>query len=150
MASVNHSQVQNGGRDSTANSPVDTTVHDEHAQLRSSSEQDDSKSLTVRAWHALLSPFSATALAGLPRLRRPERYLRADDIPVTEANQDGERPTVRDYHSINSLPPNVHVPKKIRTSVKVEGKVWFANERSESVFLYIQTEADFLQHGYHG
>jgi len=135
MASVNHSQVQNGHRDSTANSPVDATAHDEHAQLRSSTEQDDSRSLTLRAWHALLSPFSATALAGLPRLKRPERYLRADDIPVTEANEDGQRPTVRDYHSITSLPPNVHVPKKIPTSIKVEGKVWFANERSESVLL---------------
>lgn len=41
----------------------------------------------------------------------------------------GERPTVRDYHSIN-LPPNVRIPKKLATSVKVEGKIWFANERN--------------------
>ena len=39
-------------------------------------------------------------------------------------------PTVRDYHAINSLPPQVRVPKKIATPIKVEGKVWFANERS--------------------
>ncbi len=40
-------------------------------------------------------------------------------------------PTVRDYHAINSVPPQVRVPKKIATPVKVEGKVWFANERSK-------------------
>lgn len=77
-----------------------------------------------------LAPFSSSALATLPNVRRPVRYLRADDIPATETNAEGERPTVRDYHSINSLPPQVRVPKKIKTSVKVEGKVWFANERS--------------------
>jgi uncharacterized membrane protein YidH (DUF202 family) len=77
-----------------------------------------------------LSPFSPSALATLPNVRRPARYLRADDIPATETDTAGERPTVRDYHSITSLPPQVHVPKKIKTSVKVEGKVWFANERT--------------------
>jgi len=61
---------------------------------------------------------------------RPVRYPRADDIPATETDTEGERPTVRDYHSINSLPPQVRVPTKIKTSIKVEGKVWFANERT--------------------
>jgi len=77
-----------------------------------------------------LSPFSPSALALLPNVRRPARYLRADDIPATETDTAGERPTVRDYHSITSLPPQVRVPKKIKTSVKVEAKVWFANERT--------------------
>jgi hypothetical protein len=39
-------------------------------------------------------------------------------------------PTVRDYHSITTAPPHVRVPKKTPTPVRVEGKVWFANERS--------------------
>ncbi|KDR76109.1 hypothetical protein GALMADRAFT_461435 [Galerina marginata CBS 339.88] len=97
------------------------------AQLRSPQQRD---SLIRRSWHAILSPFSQSALASLPNVRRPTRHLRADNIPETETNDAQERPTVRDYHSINSLPPNVHVPKKIPTSVKVEGKVWFANERT--------------------
>lgn len=133
MASTDQVQQQNGQHETNASNITETAVHDdEHAQLRTSS---GGRSITSRAWHALLSPFSSAALAGLPRVKRPERYLRADDIPVTETNEEGERPTVRDYHSINSLPPNVHVPKKIPTSIKVEGKVWFANERSECVAL---------------
>lgn len=91
---------------------------------------DSQPSLIRRSWQAILSPFSPSALSTLPHVRRPVRYLRADDIPATETNAEGERPTVRDYHSINSLPPQVRVPKKIKTSVKVEGKVWFANERT--------------------
>lgn len=43
-------------------------------------------------------------------------------------------PTVRDYHSITTVPPHVRVPKKTPTPVRVEGKVWFANERSMSCF----------------
>jgi len=68
--------------------------------------------------------FSPKALSLLPRLSRPKRYLRADAIP------DGQQSTVRDYHAIN-LPPQVRVPKKIPTPIHVEGKVWFANERSK-------------------
>jgi len=123
------SAAQNGHTNGNGRSPSSPTT-DENAQLRSrvdASEQNGS--LGRRAWQAILNPFSTTALNRLPRVRRPERYLRADDIPVTDTNEDGERPTVRDYHAIN-LPPKVHVPKKIKTSVKVEGKVWFANERS--------------------
>jgi len=56
-----------------------------------------------------------------------------DDVPETDAE---ERPTVRDYHSIN-LPPQVRVPKKIPTAVKVEAKVWFANERTWVAWLDI-------------
>jgi hypothetical protein len=134
MASAEQQNGQNVP--SNANGSTDAAVsvpHDEHAQLRDPEEHvaDPHASLPRRALHALLSPFSATALARLPRVKRPEKYLRADAIPQTEANDAGERPTVRDYHSIN-LPPNVRVPKKIATSIKVEGKIWFANERSES------------------
>ncbi|KAH9481259.1 Vacuolar transporter chaperone 1 [Psilocybe cubensis] len=97
------------------------------AQLRDS---EHSESILRKSWQAILSPFSQSALASLPNVRRPSRHLRADNIPETETNDANERPTVRDYHSINTLPPKVRVPKKIPTSVKVEGKVWFANERT--------------------
>jgi hypothetical protein len=90
----------------------------------------DDASLSRRSWYDILTPFSPSALARLPNSRRPQRYTRADAIPETENQDNGQRPTVRDYHAINSLPPQVRVPKKIPTSIKVEGKVWFANERS--------------------
>ncbi|TFY76667.1 hypothetical protein EWM64_g7346 [Hericium alpestre] len=94
-----------------------------------------SESLIRRSWHAmseLLSPFSHTALENLPRTSRPARYARADAIPDAERDEHGEMPTVRDYHAINSVGENVQVrvPKKIKTPVRVEGKVWFANERT--------------------
>ncbi|KAM6490586.1 hypothetical protein JOM56_013929 [Amanita muscaria] len=92
-----------------------------------------SGSLLQRSIHAvadLFHPFSAGALATLPRLSRPLRYYRRDAVPETEPDEEGNLPTVRDYHAINSLPPQVRVPKKVATPVKVEGKVWFANERT--------------------
>jgi hypothetical protein len=98
----------------------------------SSTSTDDS--IIRRSWHAmaeLFSPFSSSALAQLPKKpARPSRYTRADEIPDVEpTEQDGQMPTVRDYHSI-TVPPQVRVPKKVPTPVRVEGKVWFANERS--------------------
>lgn len=54
---------------------------------------------------------------------RRQRAMRADRIPETEEDEDGQRPTVRDYHSINAIPPQVRVPKKIPTPIQVEGKV---------------------------
>ena len=98
--------------------------------MASDAHTDSHPSIIRRSWQAILSPFSPSALAKLPKIRRPARYLRADDIPATHTDGEGERPTVRDYHSITSLPPQVRIPKKIPTSIKVEGKVWFANERS--------------------
>jgi hypothetical protein len=106
--------------------------------LSPSSEEQHKGSLRARllhSWEGVLTPFSPTALASLPKVRRPARYFRADNIP--EEVQEGERPAVRDYHAISGLPPNVRIPKKIPTSVKVEGKVWFANERSELFFCFI-------------
>jgi hypothetical protein len=101
------------------------------------SSTDGSESLIRRSWHAmsdLLSPFSPAALAQLPkRPRRPSRYTRVNEIPDVESTEeDGQMPTVRDYHSITTVPPHVRVPKKTPTPVRVEGKVWFANERSMS------------------
>ena len=99
-------------------------------------DEDRRSSLLRRSWHAmsdLISPFSPSALASLPKrtFRVRPRYTRTDNVPEAERTQDGQMPTVRDYHAINSLPPQVRVPKKIATPIKVEGKVWFANERSE-------------------
>lgn len=107
------------------------------AQLRDDGAHN---SLLRRSWHALMTPFSPSALASLPHIKRPARHLRADDIPETEQDDEHRQPTVRDYHSIN-LPPNVRVPKKIATSIKVEGKVWFANERSALVASLLPREA---------
>jgi len=85
----------------------------------------------------ILSPFSPSALASLPKrtLRRRPRYTRNDNVPEAERDEDGQMPTVRDYHAINSVPPQVRVPKKIATPIKVEGKVWFANERTWIAYL---------------
>ncbi|KAF8134967.1 hypothetical protein EV363DRAFT_1322157 [Boletus edulis] len=67
-------------------------------------------------------PFSSSALASLPEnAPRPARYTRQDDIPEQ---------AIRNYDSIQSLPPNVRVPRKVPTAIKVEAKVWFANERT--------------------
>jgi len=118
-----------------AESPVD----DEHPPR-------DRDSVIRRSWHALsaLSPFSSSALASLPKdTQRPVRYTRADDIPQTEPDDEGQRPTVRDYHAINAIPERVRVPKKIPTSIKVEGKVWFANERSLSSHSCVMISSDF-------
>lgn len=98
---------------------------------------DDNNSnggLIRRSWVAMtdmLSPFSPAALASLPKnLRTRPRYTRADGIPDAELDDEGNMPAARDYHAINSLPSQVRVPKKIATPIKVEAKVWFANERS--------------------
>jgi uncharacterized membrane protein YidH (DUF202 family) len=87
----------------------------------------------------LFSPFSSSALASLPpKPYRQARYTRADAIPDdAQADEDGNMPAVRDYHAINSLPPQVRVPKKIATPIKVEAKVWFANERTWISYLNI-------------
>lgn len=99
-------------------------------------DSERSSSLIRRSWVAvsdLFSPFSSAALASLPNPARPVRYTRADAIPDTEDDDQGHRPAVRDYHAINSIPSQVRVPKKIATPVKVEAKVWFANERSQLI-----------------
>jgi hypothetical protein len=104
-------------------------------QLTDSTSNGDEThdSLIRRSWHAMsdiFQPFSRSALDQLPKSRRPQRYTRADEIPdVAATDEDGQMPTVRDYHSI-TVPPQVRVPKKIPTPVRVESKVWFANERS--------------------
>ncbi|KAJ2924304.1 hypothetical protein H1R20_g12782, partial [Candolleomyces eurysporus] len=115
------------------NANANANGNGQHTAVDSDHEHSDSGrsgSLLRRSWQAVLSPFSPSALASLPRVRRPARYFRADNIPETEETEGGERPTVRDYHAINTVPPQVRVPKKVPTSVKVEGKVWFANERT--------------------
>jgi hypothetical protein len=104
--------------------------------------EHDQQPLVQRSWSALgelLQPFSSAALALIPkRLQIRPRSTRTDDIPEVNTS-DGEQPTVRDYHAIN-VPENVivRVPKKFATPIKVEAKVWFANERSERLFVQYQ------------
>ena len=111
----------------------------QHQPTDSTSNGDEAHdSLLRRSWHAmsdLFQPFSSSALDKLPKSRRPQRYTRVDEIPdVDTTDGDGQMPTVRDYHSI-TVPPQVRVPKKIPTPVRVESKVWFANERSKCLDL---------------
>ena len=107
--------------------------HQQQLTESTSNGEETHDSLLRRSWHAmsdLFQPFSSGALDKLPKSQRPRRYTRADEIPdVDTTDGDGQMPTVRDYHSI-TVPPQVRVPKKIPTPVRVESKVWFANERS--------------------
>lgn len=92
--------------------------------------EGDSESRPSTLLNRLL-PFSPSLLRSLPKPNRPARYTRADGIPQVDSDDEGHRPTVQDYHAINgSGAGNVRVPKKVATPVRVEGKVWFANERS--------------------
>ncbi|CCL99312.1 uncharacterized protein FIBRA_01328 [Fibroporia radiculosa] len=108
----------------------------------SAHNDEQTNSLIRRSWHAmsdLLFPFSPSALASLPKatFRRRPRYTRNDNVPEANRDDDGQMPTVRDYHAINNFPPQVRVPKKIATPIRVEGKVWFANERKGGVAAWI-------------
>lgn len=94
------------------------------------SPQDSDSVQHRRTWQDLL-PFTPSLLRRLPTTTRPSRYTRADNIPHTDANDDGLGHTIRDYYAINGHGREVRIPKKIPTPVRVEGKVWFANERSE-------------------
>lgn len=92
--------------------------------------EGDSESRPSTLLNRLL-PFSPSLLRSLPKPNRPTRYTRADGIPQVDPDDEGLQPTVQDYHAINGNgAANVRVPKKIATPVRVEGKVWFANERS--------------------
>lgn len=89
----------------------------------------------MHAMSDLFSPFSSSALASLPQnpLASRDRSTRADTIPdEPTVDAQGGAGYRHDYHAINdTLPPKVRIPKKIATPIKVEAKVWFANERSE-------------------
>lgn len=76
--------------------------------------------------------FSSDALKRLPAkvFGQRSKAKRADRIP-----DQPDRPLVSDYLSINQPGIQVRVPKKVETPVKVESKVWFANERT--FFAYI-------------
>jgi len=79
----------------------------------------------------MLSPFSSSALSKLPDTsqRNRHRETRADRIPDSQdSNGTGTVVMHRDYNAINPVP--IRVPKKVATTIKVEGKVWFANERT--------------------
>ncbi|RXK41106.1 hypothetical protein M231_01509 [Tremella mesenterica] len=96
--------------------------------LASSSQQDTApRSRLDHIADAFFHPFSSKALDLLPRRGQGWRAKskRADRIP-----DDPDRSRVADYHSINQPTMTIRVPKKISTPVKVEAKVWFANERT--------------------
>lgn len=108
-------------------------LHDESGPSRHDQLTAGSSSILARSWNAITEVFSSPSTSNgltlptgsLPR--NPEglrqRSTRADRIPETEADDAGQRPTIRDYHSINAIPPQVRVPKKIATPIQVEGKV---------------------------
>nr|ODN91655.1 hypothetical protein L204_05643 [Cryptococcus depauperatus CBS 7855] len=81
---------------------------------------------------AFWQPFSQSALKLLPKrgVGFRAKSKRADRIP-----DDPQRSLVTDYHSINDPSIRIHVPKKVPTPVKVEAKVWFANERTFIAYL---------------
>jgi len=79
-------------------------------------------------------PFSSSALASLPQnpQGRRERATRIDNIP--DLPSDGQHPN---YQSISGVPAQVRIPKKIATPIRVEAKVWFANERTWISYLNV-------------
>jgi len=95
----------------------------------------------------LFSPFSSSALASLPQdARVRDRSIRTDNIPETDpldqqdSSVNASEELGTDYPNYGAaasdgnrgiqLPPKVRIPKKIATPIKVEAKVWFANERT--------------------
>lgn len=118
-------------------------------QAQRSQQSQQSEGIMRRSWHTVFSPFSSTALKALPDTsqRNRDRAPRADRIPDTTDNESGRETVIRNYQSINQQqhepPISVRVPAKIPTPIKVEGKVWFANERSgclRTLFLAIVTD----------
>ncbi|KAF8313654.1 hypothetical protein DL93DRAFT_2080983 [Clavulina sp. PMI_390] len=93
---------------------------------------------SIHALSDLFSPFSSSALASLPpnltSSRNRSHATRADNIPDDPEVDPLLGPSTSSdyqYQSIGqSLPPGVKIPKKISTPIKVEPKVWFANERT--------------------
>ncbi|CAE6435232.1 unnamed protein product [Rhizoctonia solani] len=97
--------------------------------------QEEDGSLFKRSVHVvsdLFSPFSSTALASLPRnpVGFRARSTRIDRIP--DSNAPGDVPNYQSVAAGGSGQGRVRVrvPKKIATPIKVETKVWLANERT--------------------
>ncbi|KAG8935378.1 hypothetical protein FRC02_008183 [Tulasnella sp. 418] len=80
-------------------------------------------------------PFTSGALATLPQNPEGirERAPRNDNIPDAIRDSDGH---LVSYQSVDQG-VNVRVPKKIATPIKVEAKVWFANERTWISYLNV-------------
>ncbi|CAE6478345.1 unnamed protein product [Rhizoctonia solani] len=97
--------------------------------------QEEDGSLFQRSVHVvsdLFSPFSSTALASLPRnpVGFRARATRLDRIP--DSSTPGDVPNYQSVEAGGSGQGRVRVrvPKKIATPIKVETKVWLANERT--------------------
>ena len=121
---------------------------DERTPLIRSLSNDRDSGILRRSWHSMaemINPFSSGALSLLPKqpFKGKQSSVRTDTIPDPQSISE-----VRDYHSINAtLPPEVRIPKKIATPINVEGKVWFANERSTSneiVHIFFSLSADSM------
>jgi uncharacterized membrane protein YidH (DUF202 family) len=128
-----------------------STFFDRNTEM-ATTRDSSADGLIRRSIHAvsdrLFSPFSSSALASLPQNARiRERSVRTDNIPESDHSDqqpsnaniaNGERGTdIPNYGAAASdgnkgiqLPPKLRVPKKIATPIKVEAKVWFANERT--------------------
>jgi len=104
---------------------MSTAQPNEHTALQRNSEEEATGKASV--FDSFFQPFSARILSLLPARPEPMRAKskRADRIP-----DDPQRPLVTDYHSIDDSSIRVRIPKKVLTPVKVEAKVWFANERT--------------------
>ena len=122
-------------------------------------QETEPEGLLKRSWHLVLQPFSSTALQSLPDTsrRNRDRETRADRIPEGEgdvlvndyqtsaagtsnlngAQSEGGEATVNEDGTDAGVPVTVRVPKKIPTPIRVEGKVWFANERSKHLILLL-------------
>ncbi|KAG9042292.1 hypothetical protein FS837_011042 [Tulasnella sp. UAMH 9824] len=106
---------------------------------RSSRFSSRASSLIRRSAYAIQdifpNPFSSSALASLPQnpQGRRERATRIDNIPDVPADASGQP----NYQSISGVPVQVRIPKKIATPIKVEAKVWFANERTWISYLNV-------------
>ena len=92
----------------------------------------------------IFSPFSSSALASLPKTNRRKSRTMSNDAaegPATNGYQaTGSTQRRQPAQSVQAAP----------TPIKVEPKVWFANERSEQLFLHLLQEfpAHSPQHGF--
>ncbi|KAF8606597.1 hypothetical protein BDV93DRAFT_489407 [Ceratobasidium sp. AG-I] len=111
--------------------PADLNMSAPQGHSQSVEEDDSLFKRSVHAVTDLFSPFSSTALASLPRnpVGFRARSTRIDRIPDSSA-PDG----VPNYQSVaqgsSQGRVRVRVPKKVATPIKVETKVWLANERT--------------------
>ncbi|ORY35514.1 putative vacuole fusion, non-autophagic-related protein [Naematelia encephala] len=106
---------------------------DESTPLRSNGDGNGGEASSTRTgWQQLTDafyhPFSSGALRRLPARGEGMRVKskRADRIPDDGAQY---------YHAVDDPTIQLRVPHKKPTAVKVESKVWLANERTHNAYL---------------